>query len=173
MRLCFKEERFGLETGSRQFHWPSILRLGREAMRHIYGSDRDLHDSEQYDTNHSSPKRYLWDTDPYEGQWKFITEKERVAGPSHSVYVEGLMQQFRSDGSFTPDPAEMGARAAYSRSSLMTFCFIEILLQARMQANSYEWRHHAGSEQRPRRISRIIVTAPTAMTAREQLVLRR
>ena len=173
MRLCFKEERFGLETGSRQFHWPSILRLGREAMRHIYGSDRDLHDSEQYDTNHSSPKRYLWDTDPYEGQWKFITEKERVAGPSHSVYVEGLMQQFRSDGSFTPDPAEMGARAAYSRSSLMTFCFIEILLQARMQANSYEWRHHAGSEQRPRLISRIIVTAPTAMTAREQLVLRR
>lgn len=173
MRLCFKEERFGLETGSEQFHWPSILRLGREAMRHIYGESRDLQDSEQYDTNHSSPKRYLWDTEAYEGQWKFITEKERVAGPSHSVYVEGLMQQFRSDGSFTPDPAEMGARASYSRSSLMTFCFIEILLQARMQANSYEWRHHAGNEQRPRRISRVIVTAPTAMTAREQLILRR
>lgn len=173
MRLCFKEERFGLETGSCQFQWPSILRLGKEAMRLIYGETLDLQDSEQYDTNHSSPKRYLWDTDPYDGQWKFITEKERLAGPSHSVYMEGLMQQFRSDGSFTPDPAEMGAHASYSRSSLMTFCFIEILLQARMQANSFEFRHHAGNEQRPRRISRVILTCPTAMTAREQLILRK
>lgn len=173
MRLCFKEERFGLETGSCQFQWPSILRLGREAMRLIYDGSLDMQDSEQYDTNHSSPKRYLWDTDAYEGQWKFITEKDRTAGPSHSVYMEGLMQQFRSDGSFTPDPAEMGAQASYSRSSLMTFCFVEILLQARMQANSYEFRHHAGNEQRPRVISRVILTCPTAMTHKEQLILRR
>lgn len=173
MRLCFKEEKFGLETGSRQFQWPSILRLGREAMRLIYGENLDLNEAEQFDTNHSSPKRYLWDTDPYKGQWKFITEKNREAGPSHSVYMEGLMQQFRSDGSFTPDPSEMGAHASYSRSSLMTFCFIEILLQARMQANSYEFRHHAGNEQRPRAISRVIITCPTAMTRKEQLILRR
>ncbi len=173
MRLCFKEERFGLETGSCQFQWPSILRLGREASRLIYGEALDPEDSEQYDTNHSSPKRYLWDTDPYPGQWKFITEKNRTAGPAHSVYMEGLMQQFRSDGSFTPDPSEMGAHASYSRSSLMTFCFIEILLQARMQANSYDFRHHAGNEQRPRQISRIILTCPTAMTCKEQLILRR
>lgn len=173
MRLCFKEERFGLETGSQQFQWPSILRLGREAMRLIYGEALDADSAEQYDTNHSSPKRYLWDTAPYPGQWKFITEKDRVAGPSHSVYIDGLMQQFRSDGSFTPDPAEMGAQASYSRSSLMTFCFIEILLQARMQANGYDFRHHAGAEQRPRVINRVILTCPTAMTGKEQLILRR
>lgn len=173
MRLCFVNERFGLETTDNQFRWPSILRLGKEAQRDIYNSQRDLTDGEQYDTSHSSPKRYLWDTDPYQGQWKFITEKEREHGPAHSVFIDGLMQQFRSDGSFTPDPAEMGGQSAFSRSSLMTFCFIEILLQARMQINSYEFRRHAGNENRRRRIARVIITAPTAMTKKEQIILRR
>lgn len=173
MRLCFKEERFGVETSER-FQWPSVVRLGREALESIYGGgNRSLLDSRQYDTSHSSPKRYLWDDEPFEGEWKFISEKDRVSGPAHSVFYHGLMEQFRSDGSFTPDPREMGSRCEFSRASLMTFSFIEILLQAQSQANSYSFRLHAGNENRPRRISRVILTCPTAMTRHEQIVLRR
>lgn len=172
MRLCFREERFGVEMSGR-FQWPSVVRLGREALDAIYGGgNRSLLDSRQYDTSHSSPKRYLWDEEPFKGEWKFISEKDRVNGPAHSVYFHGLMEQFRSDGSFTADPREMGSRCEFSRSSLMTFSFIEILLQAQSQANSYDFRLHAGMENQPRRITRIILTCPTAMTRHEQTVLR-
>ncbi len=173
MRLCFKEERFGVEMSER-FQWPSVVRLGHEALDAIYGGgNRSLLDSRQYDTSHSSPKRYLWDEDPFEGEWKFISEKDRVNGPAHSVFFHGLMEQFCNDGSFTPDPRNMGSRCEFSRASLMTFCFVEILLQARSQANSYSFRLHAGKENQPRHISRIILTCPTAMTRKEQIVLRR
>lgn len=173
MRLCFKEERFGVE-GSDRFQWPSVVRLGREALDSIYGGgNRSLLDARQYDTSHSSPKRYLWDEEPFDGEWKFISEKDRVNGPAHSVFFHGLMEQFRNDGSFTPDPRMMGSRCEFSRASLMTFCFVEILLQAMSQANSYLFRRHAGKENRPRRINRVILTCPTAMTRHEQVVLRR
>lgn len=173
MRLCFKEERFGVEMSER-FQWPSVVRLGHEALDAIYGGgNRSLLDSRQYDTSHSSPKRYLWDSEPFQGEWKFISEKDRVNGPAHSVFFHGLMEQFRSDGSFTPDPRMMGSRCEFSRASLMTFAFVEILLQARSQANSYSFRLHAGKENQPRHITRIIQTCPTAMTRHEQIVLRR
>lgn len=173
MRLCFKEERFGVEMSER-FQWPSVVRLGHEALDSIYGGgSRSLLDSRQYDTSHSSPKRYLWDEDPFEGEWKFITEKDRVNGPAHSVFYHGLMEQFTSDGAFTPDPRKMGSRCEFSRASLMTFSFIEILLQATSQANSYNFRLHAGKENQRRQISRILLTCPTAMTRHEQIVLRR
>lgn len=172
MRLCFKEERFGFTTGGGQFQWPSIVRLGKEALRNIYDGEKDLLSNEQFNTSHSSPKRFLWDKNPYSGQWKFVSEKDRIAGPEMTVFIEGLMQQFRNDGSFTPDPVEMGERSSYSRSSLMTFCFIEILLQVRMQINSVEFRTHNGNESHKREISRVIITCPTAMPKNEQLTLR-
>jgi len=55
----------------------------------------------------------------------------------------------------------------------MTFSFLEILAQAKMQINSYRFRHKWGEENKPRRISRIIVTAPTAMSRVEQIALRK
>lgn len=172
MRLCFKEERFGIESSSGQFRWPSILRLGKEALRTIYEDSENLRSVNQFDTNYSSPKRYLWDKEAYAGQWKFISEQGRVMGPTHSVFIEGLMQQFRSDGSFTPNPQEMGGQSSFSRSSLMTFCFIEILLHARMQINSIKFRTKSGEEGRKREISRVILTCPTAMSKEEQIILR-
>ncbi len=173
MRLCFKDERFGLATSDAQFRWPSIVRLGDEALRYIYNGENDLMSSERFDTNHSSPKRYLWDHKPYDGQWKFISEKDRTVGPAKIVFMEGLMQQFRSDGSFAADPFQMGVESAYSRSSLMTFCFIEILLQVRMQINSVTFRYNNGSEGIKREISRVILTCPTAMSREEQRTLRK
>ena len=61
----------------------------------------------------------------------------------------------------------------YSRKALMTFAFLEILAQAKMQINSYEQRNHWGAETTPRQIGRIIVTCPTAMSRVEQIALRK
>lgn len=173
MRLCFKEERFGLTAGINQFKWPSIVRLGKEAARNIYSGSLDLLKSEPFDTSHSSPKRYLWDKKPYEGQWKYVSEVNRVVGPAQTVFLEGLTQQFHNDGTFAADPKEMGEKSSYSRCSLMTFCFIEILLQVRMQINGVKFRKHNGQEARKREISRVILTCPTAMSKAEQRTLRK
>lgn len=173
MRLCFKEENFGLSVGEDSFRWPSIVRLGKEALNIIYEAEGDLRATEEFDTSHSSPKRYLWDTKPYGGQWKFVSERDRVAGPSNTVFMEGISQQFRNDGSFTPNPKEMADKYSYSRSSLMTFCFVEILLQARMQINSVKFREKNGDQARKREIARVIITCPTAMSKQEQIILRK
>ena len=173
MRLCFRRELFGLSTGDRQFRWPSYVRLGSEALRNIYGGDSDLLSNEEFETNYSSPKRYLWDDEPFAGEWKFVSERDRYIGPAMKVSIEGLDEQFATDGSFVDDPMNFGVRSSYSRRSLMTFCFLEILLQVRMQINSVKFRERNGNESRKRRISRVILTCPTAMSRREQLVLRR
>lgn len=173
MRLCFKDERFGTSTGDNQFNWPSIVRLGKEALRNIYNGEQDLLSPEPFDTSHSSPKRYLWDHKPYAGQWKFVSEKDRVVGPAKTVFKEGLSQQFHSDGSFAANPADFGDRSAFSRCSLMTFCFIEILLQVRMQINGVKFREKNGNEMHRREISRVIITCPTAMSRDEQRTLRK
>lgn len=173
MRLCFKEENFGLAVNESQFKWPSLVRLGREALRNIYNGGKDLNSEQCFDTNYSSPKRFLWDSKLYDRQWKFISEKDRFVGPAETVCMEGLTQQFRNDGSFTPNPSDMGDQYRYSRSSLMTFCFLEILLQARMQINGVDFRTNNGNVHCKREITRVILTCPTAMPRQEQIRLRK
>ena len=173
MRLCFKEEAFDIPSPDGMFKWPSVVRLGKEAIRSIYSGDQDLDTPSQFDTSYSSPKRFLWDTEPYSSQWKYISEKDRFIGPARTVDYDGIMQQFYNDGRFAPNPQEMGDKSSYSRSSLMTFCFIEILLQVRQQINSYEFRLNNGEEDKKRVIKRVILTCPTAMAKEEQKTLRR
>ena len=173
MRLCFKEEIFDIPSADGMFRWPSVVRLGKEALRNIYSGEQDLDTSSQFDTNYSSPKRFLWDTNPHTSQWKYISEKERYVGPSRTVDYDGIMQQFYNDGRFAENPQEMGDKSTYSRSSLMTFCFIEILLQVRQQINSYAFRKKNGDESKKRVLKRIILTCPTAMARQEQITLRR
>ncbi len=173
MRLCFKEEMFGIPSIDGMFKWPSVVRLGREAIRNIYSGDQDFDNASQFDTSYSSPKRFLWDTDLYGSQWKYISERNRFIGPARTVDYEGIMQQFFNDGQFSPNPQKMGSKSSYSRSSLMTFCFIEILLHVRQQINSYEFRKNNDAEDKKRVIKRIILTCPTAMSKEEQRILRR
>ena len=172
MRLCFKKEDFGISTVDGAFRWPSVVRLGKEAMLNIYGGCQNPDSPVHYDTSYSSPKRYLWDKEPYVYQWKYISSEENEFGPLRAIDYEGLMQQFHNDGQFAADPQKMGDKSCYSRSSLMTFCFLEILLQVRLQINSYEFRKANGNEHRKREIKRVILTCPTAMTKEEQITLR-
>ena len=63
---------------------------------------------------------------------------------------------------------EQGYICAYC----MTFAFLEMLVQAQTQINSEKYRTDRGDKHMPRRIRRIIVTCPTAMSKieRESLV---
>lgn len=174
MRLCFKEERFGIRNPDGQFSWPSILRLGKEAARTI-AEDDSLSGvtGGNFNSHYSSPKRYLWDKEPSVTPWRFISQSKLQYAPVNSVYFRGISEQFTDDGTFTQVAPLMANASNYSRSSLMTFCFVEILLQARMQINSFEFREHNDFVERRREIVRVILTCPTAMPRQEQITLRK
>ena len=100
-----------------------------------------------------------------------IAEYELLSGEkAKPIYIEGISEQLNSDGSLNTE-GNGGIINHYSRKALMTFAFLEILAQAKMQINSYEQRSHWGNESMPRRINRIIVTCPTAMSRVEQIAL--
>ncbi|MDR1829481.1 MAG: virulence factor SrfB, partial [Candidatus Fibromonas sp.] len=170
MRLAFHEADFGgcLKKGSSQFTYPSMIRLGIEANELIHKSVNQNTGIEKI-TTFSSPKRFLWDNKPQQKEWKFVTLPDEQSKP---VRIKGISEQLNSDGSLNIEGIG-GIDKSYSRKALMTFGFIEILAQAKMQINSYEFRHKWGWENKPRSIVRIIITCPTAMSRVEQIALRK
>lgn len=170
MRLVFQDANFG-DFGiinSKQFVYPSFVRLGNEAKRLVYKAKNENTGKDQR-TSFSSPKRYLWDERPFEGEWEFIQENGEERKP---IWLDGISQQFNKDGSINLDSTG-GQSSSYSPKSLMTFAFIEVLSQARMQINSFKYREEVGDTSKPRKINRIIVTCPTAMSRVEQKALRK
>jgi len=117
----------------------------------------------------SSPKRFLWDAKPQKQEWEFV---QLDGETTKSIYIKGISEQLNADGSLNTE-GKGGILMHYSRKALMTFAFLEILAQAKMQINSYDQRSHWGNESMPRRIGRIIVTCPTAMSRLEQIALRK
>jgi len=171
MRLAFREADFGGKLGienSRQFVYPSMIRLGKEANRLIHKAI-NLNTGAEKTSTFSSPKRFLWDTKPQKKEWEFVQLDGETAKP---IYIEGVSEQLNMDGSLNTS-GEGGILMQYSRRALMTFAFLEILAQANMQINSYEQRNHWGNESTPRKIRKIIVTCPTAMSRVEQSSLRK
>lgn len=170
MRLAFHKAKlgnFGI-VNSKQFVYPSFVRLGKEANRLIYNTTNENTGQEKL-TSFSSPKRYLWDKKQHKVEWEFV----QVAGEEReSIWLDGISQQFNTDGSINHD-GNGGRSTSYSRSSLMTFAFLEILSQARMQINSFKYRDEIGNTDKPRKINRIIITCPTAMSMLEQTTLRK
>ena len=172
MRLAFSKANFG-EIGhqTNQFVWPSFVRLGKEAKSLIYMETEKTGESSRNKlSNHSSPKRYLWDNQLSKLQWELVNLDGEDSNVK-SLYIEGISQQFKEDGSFTPT-VDFGATSNFSRKSLMTFVLIEILAHAITQINSVEFRTKHGSENVGRKLRRIVITCPTAMTRQEQVILR-
>ena len=169
MRLAFREANFGgeLPIGSSQFIFPSMVRLGTEANELIH-KEVCLNTGVEKVTTFSSPKRYLWDNKPQQKKWEFVTLQGEQSKP---IWIKGISEQLNSDGSLNTDGIG-GIATRYSRKALMTFGMLEILAQAKMQINSYEFRQKWGSQNMPRRIGRIIITCPTAMSRKEQIALR-
>jgi len=171
MRLAFREADFGGKFGlenSKQFIYPSMIRLGKEA-NHLIHKATNMNTGAEKISTFSSPKRFLWDTIPQKQEWEFVQFEGEIAKP---IYIDGISEQLNSDGSINTE-GNGGILTHYSRKALMTFAFLEILAQAKMQINSYEQRSHWGNESMPRRINRIIVTCPTAMSRVEQIALRK
>lgn len=173
MRLAFRAADFGGDFGlanSHQFVYPSFIRLGKEASQLIHKA-ANMNVGAEKNSTFSSPKRYLWDNRPQKKEWEFVYvsgEEEQ----NHSIYIPGITEQLDTDGSLNME-GNGGLMMHYSRKTLMTFAFLEILSQAKLQINSYEQRSYWGDESMPRRIGRIIITAPTAMSHVEQLALRK
>jgi hypothetical protein len=171
MRLAFRETYFGGKFGlvsSNQFVYPSLIRLGKEANRLIHKATNQNKGAEKTST-FSSPKRFLWDEKLQNQEWEFVQVEGETVRP---IYIEGISEQLNSDGSLNTEGT--GAiENRYSRKALMTFAFLEILSQAKMQINSYLQREYWGNESMPRKIGRIIVTCPTAMSHKEQIALRK
>lgn len=170
MRLAFRRVNFG-DFGiadSKQFIYPSFVRLGQEAINLIHKNCRMSLEQETLST-YSSPKRYLWDNKPSEKEWEFLVlENEEL---SHILNIRGISQFLTSDGNIDTTGVNGGRSSHYSRRSLMTFAFLEMLVQAKSQINSELYRTELGYITYPRNIKRIIVTSPTAMSKVEKEAL--
>jgi hypothetical protein len=168
MRLAFREANFGGKFGlenSSQFVYSSMIRLGKEANRLIHKAT-NMNTGAEKTSTFSSPKRFLWDEMPQKQEWEFVQLEGEIAQP---INIKGISEQLNEDGTL----GDGSIINRYSRKALMTFAFLEILSQAKMQINSYEQRNHWGNESKPRKIGRIIVTCPTAMSLKEQIALRK
>ncbi len=163
MRLAFSKVDFGENMeGSTQFTWPSIVRLGKEA-EYLSHEATNVSFTKQTLSTYSSPKRYLWDYSPMQDEWRYVNLRDSQELPP---ILKGVSNYFCYDG--TIDEDGYGTGANYSRKSLMTFAFLEILSQASAQVNSHEFREFNGNLNTPRRINKIILTCPTAMSKFEQ-----
>lgn len=182
MRVVFRKADFGNDIilDEEMFQWKSFVRIGEEARRLVYRSLEEEGLSEKT-TNYSSPKRYLWDTKKYEGEWENLitTDDPFNVLLSNEISVPTLSSLFDDDGKYTPNTDSSlevldldGNKHHYSRSSLMTFAFVEIFQHAISQINSIKYREKWGNVDCRRYIRNVIVTCPTAMPLQEQVTLR-
>ena len=178
---------------TRSFPWPSTVRLGPEAIRLAADSRED-----QGPTGMSSPKRYLWDTRQRDMQW-FLNNKYERHGSSEEratgrgaflmrVNAAGIpLAALGSQGNAAPgrkkttlpdqikrgnDDDLVAFESRYSRSSLMMFLLSEIVAQALSAINNPVVREGRDHPNAPRRLSRIILTVPTAMPLMEQNIFK-
>ena len=168
MRVAFQKVSFGEGTmrNSSQFTWPSIVRLGEEA-EYLTHETIGLADGDEIISTYSSPKRYLWDYKPRQEEWRCV--RTTADSKNDEPIIEGISNYFSDDGSI--DPEGFGVGLHYSRKTLMTFAFLEIISQAQVQINSFEYREFHGKTSMPRRLGKIILTCPTAMSKNEQMSL--
>ena len=179
MRLVFRQADFGNDIVLEEdmFSWSSMVRVGQEAKNLVYRSLEEEGLSEMA-TNYSSPKRYLWDNDAFEGKWEFLrtTEDPFYIQQAGNIYIPVLSDLFDQAGNYVGSDDGNGSfvvnEAKYSRSSLMTFVMVEILNHAVSQINSIKFRNKHGNIDCRRVLRSIIMTCPTAMPVKEQVKLR-
>ncbi|WP_413204835.1 virulence factor SrfB [Rhodospirillum sp. A1_3_36] len=156
------------------FSWPTVARVGVEAQR-LAAMRRGSEGA----TGMSSPKRYLWDDVQRRDGWRFNAPDSVGASP-YAMGVEfttlvndaGEPLHKVPDGLPINDDARFPAmRALYTRSHLMSFSLAEILLQAMCMMNSISHRLRRGNAELPRRLRRVILTAPTGMPQSERQIL--
>lgn len=173
MRLAFRKLKFGTFgiSDSHQFIYPSLVRLGKEAKELVHKATNCEDDGLELLSTYSSPKRYLWDWKSNKEEWKFLVLKGEE--DEHILNIKGITNQLKSDGTIDKN-GNGGQSFHYSRRSLMTFSFLEMLVQAKTQINSCDYRSNKtgfGRSSVPRKVKRVIITCPTAMSKEERNAL--
>ncbi|MEL6227003.1 MAG: virulence factor SrfB, partial [Pseudomonadota bacterium] len=177
-RLEFSDHAYGVGKAEKVdgrvlFEWPSPVRLGPEATRlsgQIFGNEGQM--------GVASPKRFIWDTsrsintwhlNPY-GRPKLATD---IEAQPRKAFKGSVPQKLTDEGELVGSGQLPTVEPQYSRSSLTTFLLIELIQQAFCQVNAAYVRYSRGHRNRPRRLRKIILTVPTAMTLEERLLFHR
>ena len=168
VRGGFGDEKLSRRSGRSAFLWPTVTRIGFEAQALSYFS----HGTEG-NTGLSSPKRYLWDTDPRHHAWRFNPGPDGAGGDSGPVTTGPFVGQLREDGEELTPGEPPAVTALFSRGALMSFFVAEVLLQAFVQINSPGRRYERAYSDAPRRLRRAILTLPTAMPLAERKLFAR
>lgn len=171
MRIAFQRADFGMKWGrfSKQFIWPSMVRLGDEALTLMYQASNQDQNGECLST-YSSPKRYLWDDKAMKEEWQCV--KVGAKGKNEWPYIDGISDWFRADGEIGDGRRinffNLGGGYHYSRKTLMTLAFMEIIAQATMQINSFDYRKNKGHIDAARYIDTVVLTCPIGMSKAER-----
>ncbi len=185
-RVEFVEAHFGNDALSRRsgrmspaFSWPSFVRVGPEAARL---STQAV--NAEGSTGMSSPKRYLWDEKAWQQSWRYNT-----GGGPEPMVTRGLLArrvneegtplacfdtpEFKRSRQLKKQAREVAFESLYTRSSLMMFMMVEIILQALMTINAPSQRLRQELPNVPRRLRQVIFTVPPGMPVAEQRIYRR
>ena len=146
-----------------------MVRLGKEANDLVHQA-KNTDDGREALSTCSSPKRYLWDWKESKEEWKFLVLPGEE--DEHVLNVPGITEMLKPDGRISTTGGG-GQSHHYSRRSLMTFAFLEMLVQAQIQINSVKHRsaEFFGNAKLPRKIKNIVVTCPTSMSKVEREAL--
>lgn len=178
-QVQFGPEHLSSESGRREgFGWPTGVRVGVEAAR-LAGQRSGTEGA----SGLSSPKRYLWDDDARSEPWQFSTAPIDPSGSNDALGVpfttnvndigEPLHRIDAGKLGVDPNRGYPAMAALYSRRNLTAFALGEIFVQAISMLNSpmYRLRRPANASL-PRRLQRIIMTMPTAMSLPERHILK-
>jgi hypothetical protein len=183
---CFGEDDLSEQCRANAFLWPSIVRVGPEAIRL-----RDQAEGTEALSGLTSPKRYLFDVTAQQQPWRFQqTDYDRLGGPPpldtvvrNYVGPRGdVKRQINAESAFyrkkltyqheKMDISAYPQRLSFSRSSMFTFMLAEIIWQAFTMINNPQLRATRPEADTPRKLMRVILTLPTAMPITEQQILK-
>ncbi|GEM55969.1 virulence factor SrfB [Flavobacterium branchiophilum] len=174
MNVIFCESNFGkINTSNyhnKKFIVPSFVRIGYEAQEIISEASLNLNHGYEIHAYNSSPKRYLWDTKQADMEWDFYPFS---ANTIKKVYLPGISEQLNTKGDLLNPNEIFGSKSLFSKNALMKFVFLEILIHAYVQINSYAFREEHGNLTTPRTLKRITISCPTGMIQYEQIQLRK
>ena len=169
MRIAFQTIDFGknIYNGSTQFIWPSMVRLGQEAQL-LTNYTINLAEGKEGYCTYSSPKRYLWDNKAINEEWLCVMKGED--GKHQVPKLPNISKFFERDGQINRKGFGRGG-VHYSRKTLMTLAFMEIIAQAKAQINGHEYRYAHDKRDFGRFLDKIVLTCPTGMSKVEQKAL--
>lgn len=178
--LKFGDDRFASRSGRRNaFMWPGFMRVGPEALRLIQSEE-----GTETTSGLSSPKRYIWDDEVRQQDWRFHAHNDpnnlpksvraamrqlNEAGDVIARVEYEVRKRLRAPGKTSKNRA---IRPRFSRSALFGFMLAEVISHALVQVNDPGSRAKRAQSELPRRLNRIILTLPTATSVQEQAIIR-